>query len=57
MQDSGECTDTAVVRAWLQANTPGLDFASATQVDVTQPAVLEGALEGAGLSQDTKSST
>ena len=43
MQDSEESSDTAVVRAWLQANMPGLDIASAAPVDITQIAVLEGA--------------
>ena len=43
MQDSEECMDTAVVRAWLQANMPGLELLPATRVDVAQAAVLEGA--------------
>lgn len=46
MQASPECADTAVVRAWLQANMPGLDLVPAVPapVDITQAAVLEGAV-------------
>ena len=43
MQDSEECADTAIVRAWLQANMPGLDLAPAVHADAAQDKVLEGA--------------
>lgn len=43
MQELQECRDTAVVRAWLQANVPGLDLAPAVQVEAAQDEVLGGA--------------
>ena len=42
MQDTQEMVDAAVVRAWLQANMPGLDVVAAAQENATQNAVLEG---------------